>query len=166
MPKTDNQPLRLDIDPARPVLILSDTHGTLLEPVIRHLLGVQLILHAGDVDTPETFSELQAIAPVVLARGNMDFGGWAKEIPAVRHLVLNGFSIVLVHNITHLDGNHLQDHWDAIVHGHTHRPVIETVDHTLVVNPGSASYPKHGLSPSLVRLWIDGSDPRAEMVIP
>jgi len=166
MPTTDEQPLHLDIDPSRPVLILSDTHGTLSEPVIRHLLGVQLILHAGDVDTPEILSELQAIAPVIVVRGNMDFGGWAKEIPAVRHLVLNGVSIVLVHNITHLDGSPLLNHCDAIVHGHTHRPVIETVNHTLVVNPGSASYPKQGLSPSLIRLWIDRTGLRAEMVTP
>ncbi len=166
MPKTEEHPLRFDIDPSRPVLVLSDTHGTLSEPVIRHLLGVQLILHAGDVDTPETLSELQAIAPVVVARGNMDFGGWAKEIPAVRHLLLNDISVVLVHNIAHLDGNPLLDHCDTIVHGHTHRPVIETVNHTLVINPGSASYPKLGLSPSLIRLWIHRSGPCAEMVMP
>lgn len=166
MPKMDDKPICFDIDPSRPVLVLSDTHGTLTDPVIRHLLGAQLILHAGDVDTPETLSELQAIAPVLVARGNMDFGGWAREIPAVRLLVLNGFSIVLVHNQAHLDGSQPFEHCDVIIHGHTHRPVIETVNHTLVVNPGSASYPKQNLPPSLVRLWIDRSCCSAEVVNP
>ena len=57
--------------------VLSDTHGTIhprLVPLF-HAEGVDLILHAGDVCTPEVLDELSAYAPVRVALGNNDRPG-------------------------------------------------------------------------------------------
>jgi putative phosphoesterase len=85
--------------------LLSDTHiphrlrqlpGTVLEA----LSGVDLILHAGDVDDPAALEPLRAIAPVYAVRGNIhpqDFSDGGKALPALVELQLAGRRLVLTH---------------------------------------------------------------------
>ena len=54
--------------------VISDTHGLLRPEAIDALRGVSLILHAGDVGTPEILADLHKIAPVTAVRGNVDHG--------------------------------------------------------------------------------------------
>ena len=62
--------------PALVVGLLSDTHvprriKRLPKTVLDALAGVDLILHAGDVDDPAALEPLRAIAPVHAVRGNV-----------------------------------------------------------------------------------------------
>ena len=52
--------------------IISDTHGLMRPEAIKALEGVKMIIHAGDIGTPEVLEMLHAIAPVVAVRGNND----------------------------------------------------------------------------------------------
>ena len=52
--------------------IISDTHGLLRPEAETALQGTQLIVHAGDVGSPEILMRLKAIAPVFAVRGNVD----------------------------------------------------------------------------------------------
>jgi putative phosphoesterase len=61
--------------------VISDTHGLVRREVIEAFRGVELIIHAGDVGRPEVLTALQAVAPVVAVRGNVDRGEWAKNSP-------------------------------------------------------------------------------------
>jgi hypothetical protein len=91
--------------PTFTVGLLSDTHiphrlrqlpGTALEA----LSGVDLILHAGDVDDPAALEPLRAIAPVYAVRGNIhpqDFSDGGKALPALVELQLAGRRLVLTH---------------------------------------------------------------------
>ncbi len=144
--------------------VVADTHcpeftdrlpGTLLEA----FSGVDLILHAGDVTGPETLAQLARIAPVEAARGDHD-----RELPGlplIRHVVVEGRRIVVVHGnrsrwveepqtlLWTLSLGHYHPHHrlppvlrrrfpeaDVIVFGHTHRSLVDTSDGPLVVNPG------------------------------
>ena len=61
--------------------VISDTHS-LLRPQAKTLLaGSDLIIHAGDIGSPEVVSELRTIAPVRAVRGNIDRGDWARALP-------------------------------------------------------------------------------------
>ena len=60
--------------------ILSDTHGLLRDEVKEGLAGVDHIIHAGDIDTPEVIDALERIAPLTVVRGNAD-KDWAEHIP-------------------------------------------------------------------------------------
>ena len=52
--------------------ILSDTHGY-LHPAFKELFkDADYILHAGDIGTPEVLQQLEAIAPTIAVRGNID----------------------------------------------------------------------------------------------
>lgn len=85
--------------------LLSDTHiphrlKRLPQAVLDALAGVDVILHAGDVDDPAALEPLQAIAPVHAVRGNfhiMDLADGGAALPPVVELELAGQRIVLVH---------------------------------------------------------------------
>jgi putative phosphoesterase len=145
--------------------VVADTHcpeflHQLPDRLFEVLRGVDLIIHAGDVNSPETLMALESIAPVDVVRGDHDPGstGW----PLSREVEVEGKRIAIVHGnrsrwieepqtlIWTLSLGGYRPHkglprslrrrfgrCDAIVFGHIHRPHIETIDGTLVFNPGA-----------------------------
>lgn len=91
----------------KPIVVglLSDTHipyrlPRLPQEVIDAFEGVDVILHAGDVDVPQALTPLRRIAPVHAVRGNVhvtDFSDGGAEFPAEVRLELAGVRIVLTH---------------------------------------------------------------------
>ena len=85
--------------------VLSDTHLPYrlasLPPAILHIFhGVDLILHAGDVDESAFLAPLREIAPIYAVRGNIhlgDFSSGGKELPNEVELTLRGYKIVVTH---------------------------------------------------------------------
>src|SRR5437762_12375969 len=80
--------------------VVADTHcpeftDRLPDRVFEVLAGVDLILHAGDVNGQTTLEELARIAPVEAVQGDHD-GGMAT-LPPHREVVVEGRRIVLVH---------------------------------------------------------------------
>jgi len=120
--------------------LISDTHGLLRPEVIGVFAGVEHILHAGDVGSPEVLEGLRAVAPVTAVRGNVDTG---LGLPEVARLGLAGVRVVVVHGdrVGSPTPGKVAERYpgaDLLVYGHSHRPVLAQVDDTLVVNPGSA----------------------------
>ena len=68
------------MDPIR-IGLISDTHGLLRPEAIRALQGVDRIIHAGDIGSPQILEQLGRIAPVVAVHGNNDQGAWADALP-------------------------------------------------------------------------------------
>ena len=85
--------------------LLADTHipyraTKLPAPILESLHGVDLILHAGDVDEPWALAPLQEIAPVYAVRGNyhlLDLSSGGRTLPEVVEIELAGFQVVLTH---------------------------------------------------------------------
>lgn len=69
---------------AHSIGVISDTHGLVRPEAIKALMGVELIVHAGDVGNPEVLTALQAVAPVVAVRGNIDRENGRKSCPRQR----------------------------------------------------------------------------------
>jgi uncharacterized protein len=144
--------------------VVADTHSPeflrrLPDQLFEVLRGVDLILHAGDVGGLETIAQLERLAPVEAVRGDHD--PTLVTLPLSRAITIEGKRIVVVHGnrsrwieepqtliwtlslglkrpndalprdlLRRFTGS------DAIVFGHTHRPYAETLDHTLLFNPG------------------------------
>ncbi len=73
--------------------------------VFETLDGVDLILHAGDVDRPEVLDALRSIAPVHGVRGNihlLDLSSGGASLPRSVDLDLAGHRVLLTHG--HLPG--------------------------------------------------------------
>src|SRR4029079_9714101 len=117
--------------------IISDTHGLLRPEAERGLMGVDHIIHAGDVGRPEIVDALREIAPVTAIRGNVDSGEWAREYADTELVRLAGKSIYVLHDLKTL---HIEARAgvDVVVSGHSHVPKIESIGGILYLNPGSS----------------------------
>ena len=144
--------------------LISDTHGLLRPEVAPALAGADLILHAGDIDTPEVLEQLRALAPVIAVRGNNDRGAWADAILEREVTQVGAVCIYMVHDLHDIDLSPVAAGFQVVVSGHTHRPLIEQRDGVLFVNPGSAGPRRFSLPITVARLTIEGEAARAEVV--
>lgn len=116
--------------------LISDTHGLLRPQALNALRGCAMILHAGDIGSPDILEALSALAPLHAVRGNNDVGDWAAALPEALHLKIGGRRLLLLHDRKQLPPEGAGA--DVVVSGHSHKPSIETRDGVLFVNPGSA----------------------------
>ena len=61
--------------------VISDTHGLIRPEALGVLQGSDLIIHAGDIGKMAVLEALEAIAPVIAVKGNIDRGEWSKGLP-------------------------------------------------------------------------------------
>ena len=151
--------------------IISDTHGLLRPEVFDAFQEVDHILHAGDVGPLELLSDLEAIAPVTAVYGNTDAWDVRSRLPQVARVELDGFRIVVTHgdqlgSPTPENLNAAFPEAEIIVYGHTHRPLLTTVDLVVtVMNPGGAGARRFSLPPSVGIMELEaGIPPRARLV--
>jgi putative phosphoesterase len=141
--------------------IISDTHGLLRPEAERRLMGVDHIVHAGDIGHPGIIDALRRIAPVTAIRGNVDSGEWAREYPDTQLMRLAGKSIYVLHDLKKLQVDPAG--FDVIVSGHSHNPKIDTVGGVLYVNPGSAGRRRFRLPVTLATLEVTPGGIRPEI---
>ena len=134
--------------------VISDTHGHLDAKAAVSLAGVDLILHAGDIDTPVVLRQLEQIAPVIAVRGNMDRGPWSSGLKSAEIITLGTPWIYLLHDQSHLDLDPASADVGLVIHGHTHRPTLETRGDVTYLNPGSATLPRGGYNPTVAIIHL------------
>jgi putative phosphoesterase len=144
--------------------ILSDTHGVLSREAIAALDGSDMILHAGDVGDPGLLGLLRRLAPVVAVRGNTDWGKWAAHLPVTDMVAVEASFFYLLHDYQHLDIDPASAGIQAVISGHTHKPMIRWEAGVLCFNPGSASQPRYGGPLSIGRIRMTGAVIEPEIV--
>ena len=146
--------------------LISDTHSLMRAEALAALAGVEMILHAGDVGGHSVLRELGAIAPVHAVYGNTDDP--AQGLPQRLDLPLGGLTVHVSHGheIGSPTPERLVREYDAdvIVFGHTHKPVIQTIGKTLIINPGAAGPRRFKLQPTVAILTIAGTVASASLV--
>lgn len=138
--------------------LISDTHmpGTinrLWPAVIEAFRSVDCILHAGDLHTASVIDELATLAPTFACYGNGDLGQTHPRLQDTWILDLGRSSVGLVHKfpsplrldeskkVAAVGGAFPDSEPDIIIYGHTHHAQIDNDQHTIYVNPGSATLP-------------------------
>jgi uncharacterized protein len=128
--------------------IMSDTHDNI--PKIKEAVSifnmkqVEFVIHAGDYVAPFSIAPLENLkCDYIGVFGNNDGEkvGLSKKsqdrIKVPPHQVsVDGRKIVILHDPDNIDNLIESQNYDMIVYGHTHIPVIEKHDKTLVINPG------------------------------
>ena len=107
--------------------VISDTHGLLRPEALEALAGVEHIIHAGDIGSPDIVPRLTEIAPVTAIRGNVDTQPWAQDFPAWEVVTLAGRTIYVIHDLGDLDLDPAAAGFDLVISGHSHQPKTETV---------------------------------------
>lgn len=176
--------------------LISDTHvpsrmPTLPTTLFDRLTGIDLILHAGDLDDPVILDELSRVAPVQAVRGNWHLRSpWPNDqsLPLALDLQIEGQRLVVTHG--HLSP--WRDLWekyrllwpghrqrtnrrligrlarafpgaDVYVFGHTHRALVERHGGALFVNPGAVCPTRKEIA-SIGRLTITPAGAEAKIV--
>ena len=132
--------------------ILSDTHDnlTFVRRAVRLFndAGCDLVIHAGDFVAPFTARELRELAaPVKAVYGNCDgekaglaraFEGLGDLLEAPHIFTHAGRRFLLCHLDGPVERYLASNPCDVLVFGHTHRPLVERRNGTLLINPGEA----------------------------
>ena len=152
--------------------VISDTHGLLRPEVFDVFKGVDQILHAGDVGPIDLLTELAAIAPVTAVYGYTDEMAVRAKLRRVAKVEFDGFNIVVTHGDQFgrgVKGEQLQQAFpeaDLIIYGHSHVPLLETVDVVVtVMNPGAAGPRRFDIPASVGIIELEaGIPPRGRLV--
>lgn len=147
--------------------IISDTHRYTAEScqipdwIKKAFEGVELIIHAGDVEHNNYISNLEYIAPVYAVRGNCD--PYNSENPVSRTINIGCGYLTVAHRPK--DAVRASDiHTKVLVYGHTHVATINEENDMLIINPGSAYEPRSGMPPSVAVLETNGEQLKAEII--
>jgi len=144
--------------------VISDTHGLVRPEAKEALQDVDFILHAGDIGKPQVLEELQAIAPVVAVRGNIDKGQWAEAIPARRVFEIGATSIYILHDAKELDLDPVAAGFQVVISGHSHKPSVQESRSVLFINPGSAGPRRFKLPVSVAHLEVFAGSLNAHVI--
>jgi putative phosphoesterase len=144
--------------------LISDTHNLVRPEALDALRGVEHIVHAGDICATEVLDTLAKIAPLTAVRGNNDARGGVGALRESERIVLWGKTVFVVHDIADVPRNPHAEGIDLVVTGHSHKPLIETRDGVLFVNPGSAGPRRFKLPITIALLEIEDGTMRARIV--
>ncbi len=150
--------------------LIADTHipesgvKQLWPEIFAAFAGVDLILHAGDIMLARVLDDLERIAPVYAALGNHDDGLESDERVKPYHLLdLEGHRVALVHQFEWTDNpatafnldnptgrfEELSEQFlgghsaNVVVFGDSHVERVLQFGNRLLVNPGSAVFPRN-----------------------
>lgn len=153
--------------------VISDTHGLLRPEVFDAFEGVDQIVHAGDVGDLDILTALEKIAPVVAVYGNTDHGEIRTRLPKVATVELDGFTVTVTHGDQFgrgVNGERMHAAFpesDILIYGHTHRPVLETVDVVVTaMNPGGAGPRRFDIPASVGILELEAGIPPRGRLLP
>jgi putative phosphoesterase len=144
--------------------VISDTHGLMRPEALKALEGATMIIHAGDIGTPEVLEALRKIAPVVAVRGNNDQGDWVYALSETEVVEVGSVALYMLHDVKTLDLDPVTAGFHAVISGHSHRPSIATRQGVLFLNPGSAGPRRFTLPVSVARLVICGNTIDAQLI--
>jgi putative phosphoesterase len=148
----------------RRIGLISDTHGLLREEAVRALRGSDLIIHAGDAGNPKIIAALEALAPVVVVRGNIDTGAWAQALPLTAVAEAGPVLLYVLHDIHQLDLDPAMAGFHIVVSGHSHQPSRAERSGVLYINPGSAGPRRFRLPVTVARLSLNESPWKVDFV--
>ena len=131
------------------VLIVSDTHGRHagIEEAIQREFPFQRLIHLGDAEGYEDYIADLAECPIDIVSGNNDF---FSDLPDEKIVFIDDFRALITHGHMYGVSVGYQRIWeeglergvDAVMFGHTHRPMLEEDEDLILLNPGSLSYPR------------------------
>jgi len=135
--------------------VISDTHGKLSRKAQSVLSRADVIMHAGDVDTPEVLAALESLAPIMTVRGNMDCGNWTVNLPVTDMVEIGGLYFYMIHNLNNMDIDPATAGIKIVISGHTHQTAAVQSGGILFLNPGSPTAPRYGTAASVAMLKVD-----------
>ncbi len=143
---------RREFDEPLTIGVIADTHiyphgrRSIPDGVLRlfRRAEIDLMIHLGDVNTRLVLEELSGIAPLIAVPGNNDDPELVFMLPETTRFTVGARTFGVLHGhggrsarseaIRRFAGK-----VDCALFGHSHMPLLEKVDDTILFNPGSAT---------------------------
>lgn len=132
------------------ILVISDTHGYTKEVIeaAKNIEKLDMLFHLGDyVEDGVKISKELGLESLVV-RGNGDYhhmeynNDEILEIKGKKIMLTHGHNYNVSYNLQGIYYKALEMNVDLILFGHTHIPVNEREGSLIIMNPGSASFPR------------------------
>ena len=137
------------------ILVLLDSHGCAeaIEAAFRAAEPFDAVFFLGDGEREFLRRTASCTARVYCVKGNCDWNDSLKlsliaEVGGHRFLLCHGHSFGVKNGLERLYYAAAVNDCEAVLFGHTHCRLLETDEGVTLFNPGSASVPRDGLSPS------------------
>ncbi len=135
--------------------LISDTHGLLRPEAELALANVDIVLHSGDIGSPEILERLKIIAPVFAVRGNNDTETEWPDLPTTFVATWEGVSILMLHELEMVRPKMLSTQPNLIIFGHSHKPATFENEGVTYINPGAAGGKRFSLPVSVAVLTLN-----------
>ena len=156
------------------ILLLSDTHGHLDEPMLKYVHWADEVWHAGDIGDLKVTDQIQKYKPLRAVYGNIDGTEARSQFPLDQKFELEGKKIW----VTHIGGypgkyesrvksEFQKNPVDLFICGHSHilKVIFDPKYNVLHLNPGAAGiYGFHTVRTMLKFELADGELKNMEIV--
>ena len=131
--------------------VVSDTHSLELPQVmLEDFKEVDFIIHAGDFCSLDVLNRFKKIKDVKAVYGNMDGHDMRQVLPRKQIIPCGKFTIGIFHGegapkmlLEKVQSEFQGEKVDAVIFGHSHQPMNETINGVLYFNPGSPNDTVH-----------------------
>jgi hypothetical protein len=158
--------------------VVSDTHmpkrASALPPVlVSYFRNVDLIIHLGDWTSMDVYRQLSALAPVEGVAGNNDPEEIIQRFGYHKIIKLGAHKVGLTHGFLPEGRGNAREKAtrvfegqdvDAILFGHSHKPLLKRESGLLLFNPGSPTDKRRELKYSFGLLQISGDTIKAKHI--
>lgn len=132
------------------ILVISDTHDNIdgIIQSIKNMEKADMLLHLGDYVEDGIKIGIKLNIPTIIVRGNGDYNRLdfnddeVIEIKGKKIFLTHGHKYNVRQGIMNLYYKALELDTDIVLFGHTHVPVVETINGITIMNPGSPTYPR------------------------
>lgn len=129
--------------------VISDTHiaknkEKLIKLLTEKIKDIDFVIHAGDITSFDALTTMVKLKKLMAVYGNNDGADIRKVLNQKEIIIIEGYKIGIIHGdgsgkttIERAYDAFKNDRVDIIIFGHSHNPIIKTINKTLMINPGS-----------------------------
>ena len=149
------------------ILLMSDTHSTLDNSMIKYIETVDEVWHAGDIGSIDVTDRIKKLKPLRAVFGNIDGTELRKEFPLHNRFTVEGIDVWLTH-IGGYPGNYsyelrkqlLENPPKLFISGHSH--ILKVMNDKkldlLHMNPGAVGKSGFHKKRTMLRFEVSKSD--------
>lgn len=158
--------------------VISDTHvyphgrRRIPDGVIRlfERANLDLLVHLGDVNSRHVLEELAELAPLIAVPGNNDDPELHFMLTETTRFQVGDRTFGVLHGHTGRTAREeavkrFVGKVDCVLFGHSHKPLIDQVDDTILFNPGSATDRRWNEHFGIGIVWVEGGVIYPELIV-
>lgn len=144
--------------------VISDTHGHFPARAADAFQGADMIIHAGDFNTPAVYQSFQQLGALKAVRGNTDHAPVLRLLPKTEAVQAAGVFIYVIHDLLEMEIDPHAAGFQVVIHGHLHIQEARQRNGILYLNPGSPNFPRGGSNAGAALLRVRGEQVEAELL--